>query len=195
MKKGLILIGLIFIVYSSYGQDNYSFFNTGMQEYEKGRFRSAIVQFTKAIEFDPSITKEKTGLLASCYLFRGISKSNAEDYSGAVLDLTASISLIKNFFLEYEANPQEKDRMNALYADAYFYRSVSNTLKKKFNEGLLDINEAFRVNKNKRDDRYYMLRGMIKIKLGQKESGCLDFSRAGELGNAEAYKEIKLNCN
>lgn len=193
MKKGLFIIALLFFTSATYGQDNYSYFNSGMQEFDKGRYRSAIVQFTKAIEFDQRITKEKTGLLASCYLFRGISKSNAEDYSGAILDLTTSITLIKNFFSRYEASPQEKEKMNALIAEAYFYRSASNSLKNNFNEGLLDIKEAFRI--NKKDDRFWMLSGMIKIKLGQKESGCLDFSRAGELGNAEAYKEIKLNCN
>jgi len=193
MKKGLTVLVIIFLAFNSYGQDNRSFFNTGMQEYENGRFRAAIVQFTKAIEVDQVITKENSGFLASCYLFRGISKSNAEDYSGAILDCTKSINLIKNFFSRYEASPQEKENMNTLIAEAFFYRSATNTLKNNLNQGLLDINEAFKI--NKKDDRFWMLSGMIKIKLGQKESGCLDFSRAGELGNAEAYKEIKLNCN
>lgn len=42
--------------------------------------------------------------------------------------------------------------MNTLMAEAYFYRSASNTLKNNLNQELLDINEAFRM--NKRDDRY-----------------------------------------
>ena len=33
-----------------------------------------------------------------------------------------------------------------------------------------------------------------KLKLGQKESGCLDLSRAGELGYNEAYEAIKKYC-
>ncbi len=41
----------------------------------------------------------------------------------------------------------------------------------------------------------YMTRGMAKIKLNQIEDGCLDLSKAGELGMADAYEEIKRSCN
>ena len=41
----------------------------------------------------------------------------------------------------------------------------------------------------------YHDRGLAKILLGQKDSGCLDFSKAGELGHAQAYEAIKKNCN
>ena len=33
------------------------------------------------------------------------------------------------------------------------------------------------------------------IKLGQKNSGCLDLSKAGELGHFDAYDVIKDYCN
>jgi len=41
----------------------------------------------------------------------------------------------------------------------------------------------------------YHDRGIAKISLGQKDKGCLDLSKAGELGNAKAYKAIKALCN
>ena len=41
----------------------------------------------------------------------------------------------------------------------------------------------------------YWRRGTAKIRLGLKESGCLDFSKAGELGEQEAYNEINKYCN
>jgi len=31
--------------------------------------------------------------------------------------------------------------------------------------------------------------------LGQKDSGCLDLSKAGELGKSIAYEAIKKHCN
>jgi len=37
--------------------------------------------------------------------------------------------------------------------------------------------------------------GLSKILLGQKDSGCLDLSKAGELGYAEAHETIKKYCN
>jgi len=41
----------------------------------------------------------------------------------------------------------------------------------------------------------YEIRGFSKISIGQKESGCLDLSRSGELGNYKAYDTIKKFCN
>jgi len=41
----------------------------------------------------------------------------------------------------------------------------------------------------------YYERGMAKIKIGQKDSGCVDLSKAGEFGNTSAYNAIRNNCN
>jgi len=41
----------------------------------------------------------------------------------------------------------------------------------------------------------YYHRGLAKILLGQKDNGCLDLSKAGELGSAKAYEAIKNFCN
>ncbi len=41
----------------------------------------------------------------------------------------------------------------------------------------------------------YHNRGLTKLYLGQKDSGCLDLSKAGELGYYEAYDAIKEYCN
>ena len=41
----------------------------------------------------------------------------------------------------------------------------------------------------------YYSRGAVKLILKQKDSGCLDLSKAGELGNQEAYKLIRSYCN
>jgi hypothetical protein len=39
------------------------------------------------------------------------------------------------------------------------------------------------------------VRGLSKIILGQKDSGCLDLSKAGELGYDRAYEAIEKYCN
>ena len=46
-----------------------------------------------------------------------------------------------------------------------------------------------------KDASSYYNRGATKLKLKEKESACLDFSKAGELGDAEAYEAIKNFCN
>ena len=42
---------------------------------------------------------------------------------------------------------------------------------------------------------YSLMRGVCKINLGNKDSGCLDLSRAGELGSENAYEFIADLCN
>jgi len=41
----------------------------------------------------------------------------------------------------------------------------------------------------------YYHRGLAKILSGQKDNGCLDLSKAGDLGLAEAYESIRELCN
>ena len=40
----------------------------------------------------------------------------------------------------------------------------------------------------------YYFRGSVKIILKQKESGCIDFEKAGELGFEDAQEAIKKYC-
>jgi len=56
-----------------------------------------------------------------------------------------------------------------------------------------DYNKAIELNPNYA--AAYLNRGLIKIGLEQKNSGCLDLSKAGELGYAKAYESIKYYCN
>lgn len=40
----------------------------------------------------------------------------------------------------------------------------------------------------------YFNRGIVKIELKRMDSGCLDLSKAGELGMEKAYDKIKEHC-
>jgi hypothetical protein len=41
----------------------------------------------------------------------------------------------------------------------------------------------------------YYYRGLSYLKLDKKSKACSDFSKAGELGNSDAYNIITKNCN
>ena len=41
----------------------------------------------------------------------------------------------------------------------------------------------------------YFFRGLAKIELKNKQSGCADLSKSGELGFSDAYNFIKEKCN
>ena len=45
----------------------------------------------------------------------------------------------------------------------------------------------------KNKDAYYR-RGLAKLYIKEKDSGCLDLSKAGELGDSRAYEEIQKYC-
>ncbi len=76
--------------------------------------------------------------------------------------------------------------------DGYFKRGVEKNEAGNYKEAVQDYTKAIEL-----DPKYakpYYFRGLCKIKLGEKESGCLDLSKAGELGYDDAYDKIKELC-
>lgn len=63
---------------------------------------------------------------------------------------------------------------------------------KQFKSAILDLTKAIQL--NAKDAIPYYYRGIAKKNIGQKNGACADFSKAGELGYAAAYDEIKKNC-
>ena len=78
-------------------------------------------------------------------------------------------------------------------AEEYFYKGLSKHKLGDDRGAILDYTKAIAINPN--NDLAYLNRGLARLNLDQKESGCLDLSKAGELGHEEAYKFIKEYCN
>lgn len=57
---------------------------------------------------------------------------------------------------------------------------------------IVDVNKG--INIDPENAYFYYLRGFSKVKLGEKDSGCLDLSKAGEMGYGDAYDYIKNLC-
>lgn len=64
---------------------------------------------------------------------------------------------------------------------------------KDYRGAIADYSKAIELNPSFADA--YFNRGITKISSGQKDKGCLDLSKAGELGDGEAYKAIRAPCN
>ena len=76
-------------------------------------------------------------------------------------------------------------------AEEYNLRGLSKADLKDYKGALEDYSKAIELDPN--DSHVYKKRGLSK--LNQKESACLDFNKAKELGNEEAIEMIKKNCN
>ena len=112
---------------------------------------------------------------ADDYLYSGISKDKLQDYRGAITDYTKAIELDPNRVVFYFLRGNAKERLQDYRGAIADYTTVI--------ESYTDYAEVF---KN---------RGLARIHLGQIDSGCLDLSKAGELGDFEAYWLIEINCN
>ena len=173
MKKGLFVLAMLFLAINSYGQVGWDAYEIGKQKYDKGDLKGAIKDFTRAIEMENPTSKTA---LKNYYKFRGMTKTRLEDHRGAIEDFTKAIF----------ADPNEVDLIYAL-------RGFSKNAIKDYFSAILDFSEAIKL--NSKEGLYYAGRGIARLGNNQKSDGCLDFSKAGELGYEPAYESIKEFCN
>lgn len=152
------------------------FFTAKLQSSIKD-YENAMINFTKIINGKI----EGYVNIADVYFERGFLKNKLEDYNSAISDF--DLALKNN---TYKNNPDLK----LLYS----YRGYC---KFKLNDYLGAINDYSRYiqdNPNNSSNAYYN-RGLARIYLKQFELGCNDLSKAGELGELDAYELIKEYCN
>ena len=97
------------------------------------------------------------------------------DYSEAIADIQEALSILPDI--------------------PYLYFDLGNLqcLSSRFVEALENYDMALRLYPNM-GDAYYN-RGLVLIYLKDKEKGCIDLSRAGELGVADSYSVISKYCS
>ena len=71
-------------------------------------------------------------------------------------------------------------------------RAYAKSMLKDFRGAIKDYSQAIYLNPN--DGNAFLNRGYCKLNLGYVEQACQDFSKAGELGESEAYDAIKNYC-
>jgi len=140
----------------------------------------AISDYTKVIELESVYESEidkgwyiKGQLITSAYNNRGTIKYSIKDYTEAIADYNKVI----------EINPND--------GLTYFNRGNAKSDLKDYRGAIADYTKTIYINGF---PKAYLTRGLAKIKIGQKDSGCLDLSKAGELGISEAYEVIKKYC-
>lgn len=202
MKQSIFLI--LFSVSTtivSFAQSAKDYTQRGRELLEKLEYVEALVNLNKAIEIDPNyasayylrgnikdkfedrhgsmkdynLAVEKNPKFSDAFFARGNVKMKLQDYYGAVDDYTAAIAINENF------------------VDAYFNRGKAKQFLQAYQDAINDCTKIIQINPKNADA--YSMRGILRIEFGDLKNGCLDLSKAGELGDLKAYELIKENCN
>src|SRR5688500_9368960 len=201
MKSYHVVVGLILISSTAFSQSAKDLTQKGMELYEKSEFMEALLNLNKAIQTDANyspayylranikdnfedrhgamkdynIAVEKNPKFADAFFARGNVKMKLQDYYGAISDYSSAIGVNEN------------------YIEAYFNRGKAKQFLQAYEDAINDCSKIITINP-KSIDAYYM-RGLLRINFGDVKNGCLDLSKAGELGDLKAYEALKEKCN
>ena len=173
----------------------------GRELYERREFMEALLNLNKALEIDPNF--------APAYYLRGNIKENFDDRHGAMKDYNIAIEKNTKFADAYFARGNVKMKLQDYYGaiadftacinfnenniEAYFNRGKAKQFLQAYEDAINDCSKIIQINP-KNVDAYFM-RGILRIEFGDMKNGCLDLSKAGELGDLKAYEVIKEKCN
>lgn len=149
-----------------------SFFINGKQKYNKGDYPGAVADLSKAIE-------EKAS--AEAYYLRALAKEKLDDSYGAANDYAY---LVQAPVLDESIN----------YGEVLLRYGNILLQQKKYSQVIIQMDALIKYNDKDTQPQAYFNRGSAKIFTGDKEGGCLDLSKAGELGYKAAYDAIRENC-
>jgi TPR repeat protein len=116
-------------------------------------------------------------ILGSIYYKKARELLKNRDYEGALEQINLSINVAPN---PYYFKGGRLDTRGETYFNLEEYEKC-----------IKDMDKAISI---KESDNSYYIRGLAKLKIGEKDEGCKDLLKAGELGNTEAYQIMLENC-
>jgi tetratricopeptide (TPR) repeat protein len=171
---------------STYKNLKYVYFYRAFCYGEQNVFPKAVQDLTKFLFID----NMKTAASADALDSRAFYKIRLNDNRGAVQDYDEAATLYLAI-IQSDKNAKEEGYINKLI-DTYTQRGLAKAGINKWDEAILDYNLAIKYDPNYA--KAYLLRGLAYINQSKQDLGCLDLSKAGELGATEAYDEIKKYC-
>lgn len=188
-----------------------SFYYLGQCNFSIGNYVEAISNYTTAI----NNSKQPDPYL---YFYRSLAKKQMDDSFGSISDLDKAIEFFENNINKKdtyktdlataynnkaydliklkkynEASPliDKSLEMNNMSWYSWDTKGELEYLLGNYSNCITAMTKAINIKPN---NNSYFFRGKSYIKLNQKENGCKDLSKAGELGKKEAYKEISKYC-
>lgn len=201
MFRALLTACVALLVTAGFSQNAKELTQRGKELYEKREFVESLLHLNKALEADPNF--------AAAYYIRGNIKDNFDDRHGAMKDYSTAIEknpkLTDAFFARGNVKMKLQDYYGAISdytscislnennIDAYFNRGKAKQFLLAYEDAINDCSKIIQLNPKNQDA--YFLRGNLRLEFGDMKNGCLDLSKAGELGDLHAYEVIKERCN
>ncbi len=170
--------------------DAKAYFYKGNVYYEKGDYKRAIENYTKAIIMNR--------VYSEAYFNRAMCYYNLKDYNEAIADYTKAIELDPNnpilynnrgdcFYLKEDFQKALEDYSKAIslndkYMKAYYNRGLSNACIEQYEKAIEDFTQA--INFSPDFAQAYLLRGM-----------CYEYLKDYEKAKADLQKALELNPN
>jgi tetratricopeptide (TPR) repeat protein len=149
--------------------------------------RYSLTDILKAIELYNGVNYNLYFTLCEIY-------ENLDNHSAAVKKYTEILELAKNEPLNNRfKNPQIEK--NDLIVRILCERADAKAELKDYRGTISDYNQALIFESTHLHAGTYIGLGYAKIMIGDKNGGCLDLSKAGEMGDPRAYYLIKNLCN
>jgi len=169
---------------TTYINYKYIFFYRGFCYAQQEKYINAIQDLTRFLNMENA----QTFSTAEARYYRGYYKAQLQDYRGAIKDYDATIEL----YLPYTTGKNPSQLYVQKLIEVYIVRGLAKSQLKKYDEAIADYDIVIKLKPT--NAAPYRLKALDLIKKGEIEQGCLELSKAGELGSKEAYADIKQYC-
>ena len=187
------------------------YFVKGLQELQRKQFNSALSWFDRAVEAaDDDVSRDRYARYYKAFYLmnRGVLKAEMIDFIASLEGNVQTLSMdtdgttrarvsdrVARSYDYSEAIADIREALAILPDIPYLYFDLGNLecLSSRFVEALENYDMAIKLYPGM-GDAYYN-RGLVLIYLKDKEKGCIDLSRAGELGVADSYSVISKYCS
>ena len=183
----------------SAGSKSESHFRRGIVYFQEHNHERAIEEFNRALEADSGCIDALFSRAMARYELIQVINSKEDNQQEMIMGKVAakpqSPNISSTLEHTYSAVIQDLDKVLAMDPDfpfAWYNRGYVNSRMGNYRAAIDDFSKAIAL-RNDFAEAYYN-RGLMSILLLENHPGCLDLSRAGELGITDAYKVMKRYC-
>lgn len=172
--------------------------------YKRALIHASIEDYNQAfIDFDLCLKEDTEFTLA--YFSRARVRHNLIDFLESINSMKNQISIGKPKQNKQEITIQEHSlekviqdynkaiKLDSRFAFAYYNRGYVKTINGNFHRAIDDFSEVIKLMPNFSEAFYN--RGLLLLYLKERDLGCNDLSRAGELGLSASYNLLKRYCS